>query len=39
VAGLATPFALVGLVYLGLGTVVAVLLGRLFLKTGAAHVG
>ena len=39
VAGLATPFALVGLVYLGLGTVVAVLLGRLFLKTGPAHVG
>jgi len=39
VAGLATPFALVGVVYLGLGTVVAILLGRLFLKTGAAHVG
>jgi cytochrome d ubiquinol oxidase subunit I len=38
VVGLATPFALVGLVYLGLGAVVAVLLGRLFLKTGAAHV-
>ena len=39
VAGLAAPFALVGLVYLGLGAVVAVLLGRLFLKTGAADVG
>jgi cytochrome d ubiquinol oxidase subunit I len=39
VAGLGVPFALVGVVYLGLGIVVAVLLGRLFLKTGAAHVG
>lgn len=38
VTGLVTPFALVGVVYLLLGTVVAVLLGRLFLKTGAAHV-
>ena len=39
VVGLATPFALVAVVYLGLGAVVAILLGRLFLKTGAAHVG
>jgi cytochrome d ubiquinol oxidase subunit I len=38
VAGLATPFALVGAVYLGLGAVVAVLLGRLFLKTAGDHV-
>jgi cytochrome bd ubiquinol oxidase subunit I len=37
--GLATPFALVGVVYGVLGVVVAVLLGRLFLKTGDAHVG
>jgi cytochrome bd ubiquinol oxidase subunit I len=39
VAGLGLPFGLVGVVYLGLALVVAVLLGRLFLKTGAAHVG
>lgn len=37
--GLATPFALVGVVYGVLAVVVAVLLGRLFLKTGDAHVG
>ncbi len=37
--GLATPFALVGVVYGVLGMVVAVLLGRLFLKTDDAHVG
>jgi len=37
--GLATPFALVGVVYGALGLVVAVVLGRLFLKTGDAHVG
>jgi cytochrome bd ubiquinol oxidase subunit I len=38
-AGLGVPFGLVGVVYLGLGMVTALLLGRLFLKTGAAHVG
>ena len=39
VTGLVVPFALVTVVYATLGVVVAVLLGRLFLKTGDAHVG
>ena len=37
--GLAVPFALVSVVYGTLGVVVALLLGRLFLKTEGAHVG
>jgi cytochrome bd ubiquinol oxidase subunit I len=39
VTGLAVPFALVTIVYATLSVVVAVLLGRLFLKTSDAHVG
>ena len=39
VTGLVVPFTLVTVVYATLGVVVAVLLGRLFLKTGDGHVG
>jgi cytochrome d ubiquinol oxidase subunit I len=39
VLGLATPFALVSIVYGTLAVIVATLLGRLFLKTGGANVG